>query len=153
MSKLLDSFLNGLAGSSGKSISDGLSDVSKGLKQIKQEIAEIIVKSDATDSLNAEILTYFCENIKSIEIEPLTSHSEYNDILKWAAHNRCGDRLYLVRHDESKNKATMIFVFFGQGEDLLLDDTHPQRCYIATELPNSIKDLFAEKFIFVQPFK
>lgn len=72
MSKLLDSFLNGLAGSSGKSISDGLSDVSKGLKQIKQEIAEIIVKSDATDSLNAEILTYFCENIKSIEIEPLT---------------------------------------------------------------------------------
>ena len=90
---------------------------------------------------------------KSIEIEPLTSHSEYNDILKWAAHNRCGDRLYLVRHDESKNKATMIFVFFGQGEDLLLDDTHPQRCYIATELPNSIKDLFAEKSIFVQPFK
>lgn len=47
----------------------------------------------------------------------------------------------------------MIFVFFGQGEDLLLDDTHPQRCYIATELPNSIKDLFAEKSIFVQPFK
>lgn len=153
MSKLLESFLNGWAGSSGKSISDGLSDVSKGLKQIKQEIAENIVKSEATDSLNAEILTYFSENIKNIEIEPLTSRSEYNDILKWAAHNRCGDRLYLVRHDESKNKATMIFAFFGQGEELLLDDIHPQRCYIATKLPNSIKDLFAEKSIFIQPFK
>ena len=47
----------------------------------------------------------------------------------------------------------MIFAFFGQGDTLLLGKKYPQRCYIAKDLPKSIDDLFAEKSIFVQPFK
>ena len=152
--EILDSFLKGLAGSSGKSISDGLSDVSKGLEQIKKVfVQEDDNDADSCGDLNEEILKYFGRNIKNIEIEELNSDSEYNDILKWAAQNKCGDRLYLVRHNESKNKVTMIFAFFGHGETLLLEKKYPQRCYIAKVLPKSIQDLFAGKSIYVQPFK
>lgn len=155
MNEILDAFLKGLAGSSGKKISDGLSDVSKGLEQIKN----VFVSDDNfnteqnSENLNDEILKYFAKNIRNIEIEQLDEYSEYNDILKWAARNKCGDCLYLIKHNESKNKAILIFAFFGQGDNLLLDKKHPQRCYIAKELPISISDLFAEKSIFVQPFK
>lgn len=155
MNEILDSFLKGLAGSSGKSISDGLSDVSKGLNQIKNAFVSDgnVDAEQSSKNLNKEILRYFVMNVKNIEIEQLDEHSEYNDILKWAARNKCGDCLYLVKHNESKNKAIMIFAFFGQGDTLLLGKKYPQRCYIAKDLPKSIDDLFAEKSIFVQPFK
>ena len=154
MKEIVDAFLKGLAGSSGKNISDGLSDVSKGFEQIKNVFVlnNDIDTGQDSENLNEKILKYFARNVKNIEIEQLDVHSEYNDILKWAARNKCGDCLYLVRHNESKNKAFMIFAFFGEGDTLLLDKEHPQRCYIAKELPKSIDDLFAGKSIFVQPF-
>lgn len=153
MSEILDSFLNGLAGSSGKSISDGMSDVSKGFKKIKEAFVSDTQSQETGDSLNDEILKYFSNNIADIEIETLTSQSEYKDILKWAARNKCGDRLYLVKHNQAKNGASLLFAFFGQGENLFLDKMHPQHCFVAEILPPSINDLFQGKSIYIQPFK
>lgn len=154
MRNLIDDFLSGLANSSGKSIGDGCENIATGTKAILHPFSNSRAKHGSDDiNLNDEIMNYFKENIRSIEIETMSETTEYNDILKWAAQNKCGDKLYLLKYNETKNKVVFIFVFFGNGNTLLLDESHPQRCYIAKTLPQAINDLFQGKTIFVQPFK
>lgn len=154
MANLIDDFLSGLASSSGKSIGEGCENIATGAKAILNSFSKSKSrKSEGDMDLNDEIMNYFKENIRNIEIETMSETTEYNDILKWAAQNKCGDKLYLLKYNETKNKVIFIFVFFGNGDALLLDENHPQRCYIAKVLPQAINDLFQGKTIFVQPFK
>lgn len=154
MGNLFEDILSGLASSSGKSIGDGCENIAAGTKAILHPFSNSRNKHCNEDiDLNDEIMNYFKENIRNIEVETMTETTEYNDILKWAAQNRCGDRLYLLKYNETKNKVVFLFVFFGDGNALLLDETHPQRCYVAKTLPRAINDLFQGKTIFVQPFK
>lgn len=154
MANLIDDFLSGLASSSGKTIGEGCKNIVTGAKAILNPFSKSRSrKSEGDMDLNDEIMNYFKENIRNIEVETMSETTEYNDILKWAAQNKCGDKLYLLKYNETKNKVVFIFVFFGNGDALLLDENHPQRCYIAKVLPQVINDLFQGKTIFVQPFK
>lgn len=154
MENLIESFLRGIARSSGESFGDGFENIEAGVQKIKNTFSggKTENKGNVLD-INEEIMNYFKENIRNIEIESMSETFEYNDILKWAAQNKCGDTLYLVKYNETKNKVVFIFVFFGQDDTLLLGESHPQRCYIAKILPPAINDLFQGKSIFVQPFK
>lgn len=157
---LVEDFMKGLAGSSGKTIAEGYANIQKGIESIRTSFShkedtlpdEKDEKDEESRPINEEVMNYFCQNIRNIEIEKLDETATYRDILLWAKENRSGDRLYLVKNTDSKNGVVLIFAFFGLQDTLLLGPQYEQRCYITKTLPKPIEDLFQGKSIFVQPF-
>ena len=81
MANLIDDFLSGLASSSGKSIGEGCENIATGAKAILNPFSKSKSrKSEGDMDLNDEIMNYFKENIRNIEIETMSETTEYNDI-------------------------------------------------------------------------
>lgn len=77
----------------------------------------------------------------------------YATILGWVKNNHIGNQFFMVKYLNEKSNNTYLFVFFAKNETLLCGKNHPMICYILKKLPDSIKDMFNGKNVFIQKFE
>ena len=113
-------------------------------------------KNDPVEDVNNRlnyVATYFASKIEgNMEVEAVKIPLTFEDVLEWVKRHLKGDRFYLVKYTPQPS-IIMLYVFFANDDDLYVGDDDPKKWYLCAKLSDSLNDLFANKNVYVQPFK
>lgn len=110
--------------------------------------------SQQTDSTE-RILSYFIANAgKTIPAERVENMSMQN-VLNWVDNNVTPfvDKVYLIKGVNAEYNKHVFCVFFGTGENVLLQEGSPCICFITSQYNEEMKQTFKENNICVMPLK
>lgn len=91
---------------------------------------------------------------KDVVLKNIDSDFEYNDLLNWVKKNAVGNKFYVVKTRLENSSDSVLCVFFGKDDRVLVGKDYPKICYVFKTLNPSLEDLFANgNDIYVKPIK
>ena len=164
MDKRKPGFLESFGRNVDESFRDAKDDVRAGLDRIHRGTREVLGFDEEESHSRAERETYSEEDamiqVKKVLMArlediatPAGDDFSYSTILNWVKNNHIGNQLYMVKYLNEKSMNTYLFVFFAKDETLMCGKNHPMICYILKKVPDSIKDMFNGKSVFIQKFE
>ncbi len=142
-----ESLLSGLGRSVDSSFEHGIDRVHDGVSKIRS-IGRTVKIESAED-----VLGLFLQGVanKEIEVKPIGKTDNYSTILSWVKANRKGNKFFMLKG--KWQTSTIIAIFFGENDEIFLDNGDPKVCFVCDDIPQDIQDLFGEKQMYVQHFK
>lgn len=154
-------FLESLGKSIDDTYRDAKNDVQDGCKRICRGAKKIIGKENAEetdeitnteDDVMMQVKKFLMSYLEDIA-KPVGDEFSYATVLRWVKNNHVGNQFYMIKYINTKSKNTYLFVFFAKDDNLLCGKKYPMVCFISTNLPEDIEDLFNGKDVFIQKFE
>lgn len=135
-------------------IQDGYQQICRGTNKIfgKENVEENDEFTTVEDATMAQVKKILMSHLEDIAM-PVGEEFSYATVLRWVKCNHVGNKFYMIKYINAKSKNTYLFVLFAEDDNLLCGKKYPMVCFISTNFPEDIEDLFNGKDIFIQKFK
>ena len=91
---------------------------------------------------------------QDVVIQCINEEFEYNDLIAWVHDHAVGNKFYVVKAHLENKSDSILCVFFGEDDSLLVDLEYPKICYVFKRLNPTLEDLFPEgKNVYVKSIK